>query len=158
MKFDPSTVQTTVDSPLGNIVLAATDRGLAGLWFIDGQRYLPPQLMGGATWPEAGDHPVLKLASQQLADYFAGQRSDFDVPLDLRCGTPFQQSVWQALLAIAHGDVVSYGEVSRRIGKPAAVRAVGGAIGRNPCQHHRSVPPGNRQPGRADGLCRRAGA
>ena len=132
MKFDPSTVQTTVNSPLGTIVIAATDKGLAGLWFTEGQRYLPAQLTGGMTWPEAGDHPVLKLVGQQLADYFASQRSDFDMPLDLRSGTLFQQSVWQALLAIPHGEVVSYGEISRRIGNPAAVRAVGGAIGRNP--------------------------
>ena len=132
MKFDSSTVQTTVDSPLGTIVIAATDTGLAGLWFTDGQRYLPAQLTGGATWPEAGEHPVLKLASQQLAEYFAGQRSQFNVPLDLRCGTVFQQSVWQALLTIPQGGTESYGEVSRRIGNPAAVRAVGGAIGRNP--------------------------
>ena len=132
MKFDSSTVQTNVASPLGTIAIAATDQGLTGLWFTDGQRYLPPQLMGGEAWPEASDHPVLKLASQQLTEYFAGKRSEFDVPLDLRCGTAFQQSVWQALLAIPQGDVISYGEVSRRIGKPAAVRAVGGAIGRNP--------------------------
>ena len=132
MKFDSSTVRTTVDSPLGTIVIAATDKGLAGLWFTQGQRYLPPQLTGEAPWPENSEHPVLKLVSQQLAEYFAGQRSAFDVPLDLRCGTEFQQSVWQALLAIPQGDVVSYGEVSRRIGNPRAVRAVGGAIGRNP--------------------------
>ena len=132
MKFDSSTVQTRIDSPLGPIVIAATDRGLAGLWFTEGQRYLPPQLTSEVPWPENPDHPVLKLASQQLTEYFAGQRSEFNVPLDLRCGTAFQQAVWQALLAIPQGDIVSYGEVSRRIGKPAAVRAVGGAIGRNP--------------------------
>ena len=132
MKFDSSTVRTTVDSPLGTILIAATGKGLAGLWFTEGQRYLPPQLTGEAPWPENSEHPVLKLVSQQLAEYFAGQRSAFDVPLDLRCGTEFQQSVWQALLAIPQGDVVSYGEVSRRIGNPRAVRAVGGAIGRNP--------------------------
>ena len=132
MKFDPSTVQTTVASPLGAIVIAATDKGLAGLWFTDGQRHLPPQLTGGLAWPEAADHPVLKQVSQQLAEYFAGRRSEFNVPLDLRCGTVFQQSVWQALLAIPQGGTESYGEVSRRIGNPAAMRAVGGAIGRNP--------------------------
>ena len=84
MKFDSSTVQARVDSPLGPIVIAATDRGLTGLWFAEGQRYLPPQLTGEAPWPENPDHPVLKLASRQLAEYFAGQRSAFDVPLDLR--------------------------------------------------------------------------
>ena len=132
MKFDLSTVQTTVASPLGTILVAATDQGLTGLWFTEGQRYMPTQLTSGKTWPKAGDHPVLKLVSQQLAEYFTGQRNAFDVPLDLRCGTAFQQSVWQALLAIPQGAVISYSEVSRRIGNPAAVRAVGGAIGRNP--------------------------
>lgn len=83
-------------------------------------------------WRIDPEHPVLKLAARQLSEYFTGQRSAFDVPLDLRRGTAFQQSVWQALLAISHGDVVSYGEISRRIGNPTAVRAVGGAIGRNP--------------------------
>jgi len=132
MKFDPSTVQTRVASPLGPIVIAATATGLAGLWFTDNQRYLPLQLAEPAAWPEDADHPILSQTRQQLGDYFAGRRSHFDLPLDLGCGTAFQQSVWRALLEIPQGEVVSYGEVSRRIGKPAAVRAVGGAVGRNP--------------------------
>ncbi|MBT9476196.1 methylated-DNA--[protein]-cysteine S-methyltransferase [Polaromonas sp.] len=132
MKFDPSTVQTRVASPLGPIVIAATATGLAGLWFADNQRYLPVQLTGPAAWPEDADHPILKQARQQLHDYFAGQRRHFELPLDLGCGTAFQQSVWRTLLEIPQGSTVSYGEVSRRIGKPAAVRAVGGAVGRNP--------------------------
>lgn len=141
MKFDTSIVQTSYQSPLGAITLAATSKGLAGLWFIEGQRHLPPELTGpdqsapraGASrWPEDTDHPVLKLVSQQLTEYFAGQRSHFDVPLDLACGTAFQQSVWQALLAIPQGSTASYGDVGRRIGKPAAARAVGAAVGRNP--------------------------
>ncbi|MEO7160517.1 MAG: methylated-DNA--[protein]-cysteine S-methyltransferase [Polaromonas sp.] len=132
MKFDNSIVQTRVPSPLGPIVIAASDKGLAGLWFTENQRYLPSELTGSACWPEDADHPVLQQARQQLGEYFAGQRSQFDLPLDLNCGTAFQQSVWQALLDIPQGKVISYGEVSRRIGKPAAVRAVGGAVGRNP--------------------------
>lgn len=132
MKFDPSTVQTRVASPLGPIVIAATATGLAGLWFADNQRYLPLQLTGLAAWPEDADHPILKQARQQLQDYFAGRRRHFDLPLDLRCGTAFQQSVWRALLDIPQGSTVSYREVSQRIGNPAAVRAVGGAVGRNP--------------------------
>ena len=132
MKFNTSLVQTTVTSPLGPIVIAATDQGLAGLWFAENQRHSPVELTGPAAWPEDASHPVLQQASQQLGDYFAGRRSQFDLPLDLRCGTAFQQSVWQALLDIPPGEVISYGEVSRRIGKPAAMRAVGGAIGRNP--------------------------
>ena len=132
MKFDPSIVQTRMTSPLGTLALAATTLGLAGAWFTEDQRYLPPELDGPNAWPEDAAHPVLQQASEQLAEYFAGQRGMFDVPLDLRCGTAFQQSVWQALLAIAPGQTISYGEVGRRIGKPAAVRAVGGAVGRNP--------------------------
>ncbi|MEO6319868.1 MAG: methylated-DNA--[protein]-cysteine S-methyltransferase [Polaromonas sp.] len=132
MKFDKSIVQTSVPSPLGTITIAASAKGLTGLWFAEGQRYLPTELTGSTAWPEDANQPVLKQASQQLGEYFAGQRRHFDVPLDLACGTAFQQSVWQALLAIAQGETVSYGEVSRRIGNPAAVRAVGGAVGRNP--------------------------
>ena len=127
MKFDPSTVQTQVQSPLGNILIAAT-----GLWFMEKQRYLPSQIAGPGAWPEDAAHPLLQQVSQQLVEYFEGDRRDFDVPLDLSCGTAFQQSVWQALLAIPPGETLSYGEVSRRIGNPTAVRAVGGAIGRNP--------------------------
>lgn len=132
MKFDPSIVQASMPSPLGAITLAATAKGLAGLWFAENQRHLPAELTGPAAWPEDAGHAVLMQASRQLGEYFAGQRSNFDIPLDLGCGTAFQQLVWQALLAIPQGSSISYGEVSRRIGRPAAVRAVGGAIGRNP--------------------------
>ena len=132
MKFDKSIVQTSVQSPLGPIVIAATAKGLAGLWFTEGQRYLPSQLTGPQAWPEDAEHPVLKQVTRQLTDYFAGQRNHFEVPLDLGCGTAFQQSVWQALLTIPQGSTASYGEVSRRIGKPLAMRAVGAAVGRNP--------------------------
>ncbi|MBG6075187.1 methylated-DNA--[protein]-cysteine S-methyltransferase [Polaromonas sp. CG_9.11] len=132
MKFAPSIVQATVASPLGPIVIAATDKGLAGLWFAENQRYLPPELTSPTAWREDASHPVLQQACQQLSEYFAGQRSQFELPLDLGCGSAFQQSVWQALRDIPQGEVTSYAEISQRIGKPAAVRAVGGAIGRNP--------------------------
>lgn len=132
MKFDKSMVQTTYQSPLGPMILAATDKGLAGLWF-EGQRHLPAELSGQAgSWPRNDAHPLLQETSRQLGEYFAGRRSHFELPLDLAYGTAFQQSVWQALLAIPQGDTASYGEVSQRIGKPAAVRAVGAAVGRNP--------------------------
>ena len=132
MKFNQSIVQASFQSPLGPITLAATARGLTGLWFVEGQRHLPPELTGPTVWPSDTEQPVLKQVSQQLAEYFAGQRSRFEVPLDLACGTTFQQSVWQALLAIPAGATTSYGRLSAGIGKPAAVRAVGAAVGRNP--------------------------
>ena len=131
MKFDNSIVQTTFQSPLGKMIIAATDKGLAGTWFA-GQRHLPPQLVEPYIWREDANHPVLKQAIAQLTEYFGGTRTFFDLPLDLAYGTAFQQTVWQALLAIPQGDTTSYGELSHRIGKPAAVRAVGAAVGRNP--------------------------
>ena len=128
MKFKRSTLHTMhFDSPLGGITLAATDQGLAGVWF-DQQRHSPD--MTG--WQRSDDHPVLREAATQLADYFAGRRQHFDLPLDLSHGTAFQQSVWRALLAIPSGQTTSYGALSASVGKPAAVRAVGAAVGRNP--------------------------
>ena len=131
MKFATSLIQTRFKSPLGTVIAAATDKGLAGVWF-DGQRHLPSELTGAAVWRTDDEHPVLTRAVKQLEEYFAGTRTTFDLPLDLSHGTSFQQSVWQALLAIAPGDTASYGEISARIGNPAAVRAVGAAVGRNP--------------------------
>jgi methylated-DNA-[protein]-cysteine S-methyltransferase len=75
---------------------------------------------------------VLQEAIRQLGRYFAGQRTTFDLPLDLQAGTPFQQQVWRALLGIASGATTSYGSLSAAIGKPSAVRALGTAVGRNP--------------------------
>lgn len=67
----------------------------------------------------------------QLQEYFAGARSTFDLPFDMR-GTAFQKQVWEQLLAIPYGETRSYGDIARRLGKPAANRAVGAANGRNP--------------------------
>ena len=127
MKFDSSIVKTTFDSALGPMTLAATDQGLAGVWF-DDQQHRPDYTQ----WPVQADHPVLQNAVQQLEQYLAGERSDFDLPLDLRSGTAFQQSVWQALLKIPAGGTTSYGVIGTRVGNPKAVRAVGAAVGRNP--------------------------
>jgi methylated-DNA-[protein]-cysteine S-methyltransferase len=127
MKFDNSIVQTTWQGPLGDMIVAATARGLAGAWF-EGQQHMPDH----SAWPRDDSHPVLLQAIAQLSDYFSGKRVQFDMPLDLQGGTTFQQSVWRALLRIPSGETTSYGEISARIGKPSAVRAVGAAIGRNP--------------------------
>jgi methylated-DNA-[protein]-cysteine S-methyltransferase len=127
MKFDASIVKTRFDNTLGPMTLAATDHGLAGVWF-DDQRHRPDY----AQWPEQPGHPVLREAVRQLRQYMAGERLDFDLPLDLHGGTPFQRSVWQALLQIPCGSTTSYGAIGQRLGKPKAVRAVGAAVGRNP--------------------------
>lgn len=130
MKFDSTPIYGLSTSPLGSICLAATDKGLAGMWF-EHQRHLPER----ATWkqcPDIRQHAVMQAACEQLKAYFAGTLQDFDLPLDLRGGTAFQQLVWQALLRIPYGKTTSYGALSQRIDKPLAIRAVGTAVGRNP--------------------------
>jgi methylated-DNA-[protein]-cysteine S-methyltransferase len=129
MKFSKSVPIHTlhVDSLLGGVTLAATDRGLAGVWF-DAQRHAPDT----SAWIVSPEHPVLRQAAAQLEAYFAGRREHFEVPLDLSHGTDFQQAVWHALLRIPRGGTTSYGQLGAAIGKPAAMRAVGAAVGRNP--------------------------
>ena len=159
MTFHPSVVQSSYPSPLGVVTLAATSQGLAGAWF-DGQRHRPAGVSDAhRAWPVDTHHPVLQLAGQQLSEYFAGQRRHFDLPLDLSGGTDFQQSVWRALLSIAPGRTQSYGELSRCIGRPTAMRAVGAAIGRNPISIivpcHRVVGAHGALTGYAGGLPRK---
>lgn len=127
MRFPNNTVQCRIDTPLGAMVLAASARGLCGAWF-DGQRHQA----NATNWPLAPHHPVLLEAAKQLGQYFSGQRQAFEVPLDLSAGTAFQQTVWRALLTIAPGSTTSYSRLSTAIGRPTAVRAVAGAVGRNP--------------------------
>jgi len=128
MKFKRTVIYTShIDTPLGGVTMAATDQGLAGVWF-DQQRHWPDT----TGWQTKDDHPALIEAAAQLRDYFAGRRSHFDMQLDLSHGTVFQQGVWQALLAIPAGETTTYGALSQRVGNPTAVRAVGAAVGRNP--------------------------
>jgi methylated-DNA-[protein]-cysteine S-methyltransferase len=119
--------QSRIATPLGPLTAAATDLGLAGLWF-DGQTHHP----GPLDAPMAPDHPMLAAGAKALAAYFDGAAQPLDgLALDLQ-GTPFQQSVWRALQALARGQTASYGQIASAVGSPAAVRAVGAAIGRNP--------------------------
>ena len=118
--------QARVDTPLGPITLAATGRGLAGLWF-DDQTHHP----GPLDAPVDAAQPHLAQALRELSEYWRGARTSFEVALDAR-GTEFQRAVWQALRAIAFGRTTSYGAVARSLGRPQAVRAVGAAVGRNP--------------------------
>jgi methylated-DNA-[protein]-cysteine S-methyltransferase len=117
----------TMPSPVGALTLVASDAGLTAiLWEND----RPGRVKLGAM-EEAPDHPVLAEAERQIQEYFAGERTSFNVPLDFR-GTDFQKSVWAALLTIPFGETRSYGEIARQIGRPGASRAVGAANGRNP--------------------------
>jgi len=120
------TAQARFESPLGQMLLARTERGLAGVWF-EGQKDHPGHLDA----PVVPDDPLLSAAAAQLTDYFEGRTAHFDLPLDLH-GTAFQRSVWQALLGIAAGGTRSYGDIAREVGSPRGVRAVGAAVGKNP--------------------------
>jgi methylated-DNA-[protein]-cysteine S-methyltransferase len=110
---------------MGPLLLVGTEEALTGL-FLDGHRALATLDAGRAP----GDG-VLAEAGAQLAEYFSGRRRSFDLPL-VREGTPFQEAVWAAMETIPFGETVSYGELARRAGRPRAMRAVGGACGRNP--------------------------
>lgn len=116
---------TVVESPVGPLTLVATDGVLSGL-YMNEQRHRPPEESFGV--PDASG---LEIAIGQLAEYFAGNRTVFDVPLRLS-GTEFQLAVWSALREIPHGSTESYGELAARIGRPGASRAVGLANGKNP--------------------------
>ena len=120
-------VYKIMPSPVGELTLVARGAALAAiLW----QHDQPTRVRLGQLREDLA-HPVLLLTQHQLQEYFAGTRRQFDVPLDF-AGTTFQKEVWQALLTIPFGQTRSYGEIARQIGRPAAVRAVGAANGKNP--------------------------
>ena len=116
-----------MDSPVGALKLVAHDHALvAVMWDTeDHKRVRLAELI------EDHQHPMLLRVKKQLEQYFAGQRQQFDLPLDFK-GTDFQQQVWQTLLTIPYGETRSYKEIAIQIGNEKAVRAVGAANGKNP--------------------------
>ena len=113
------------ETPIGELLLAGDDDGLAMIGFPKGSMRRDPE----SDW--IYNEKPLASACKQLGEYFSGKRKSFDLPLQFD-GTEFQVSVLKALQDIPYGETVSYGEIARRIGKPKAVRAVGAANGRNP--------------------------
>ncbi len=111
-----------IESPIGPLTLVASEAGLRRLAF-------------GAHRPDGGveapDHPLLQKTEAQLAEYFRGERTTFDVPLDMT-GTPFQKSVWALLCDIPYGTTTSYGALALQLGSLGKSRAVGLANGKNP--------------------------
>ena len=144
---------TEFDSPLGPLLVAASGQGLCGLYFREHRHF-----RGADGWRRDARQPLLLEARAQLDDYFAGRRQAFDLPLAAQ-GTTFQKAVWRELAKIAHGDLLSYGELAQRLGQPRAVRAVGAAIGRNPLciivPCHRVVGANRALTGYAGGLARK---
>ncbi len=117
----------TFASPVGPITIATDDTSLTAL-HLEGDRYFTAIPFG---WERDADHPVLLQAKAELAEYFAGKRTAFTVPV-ASAGTDFQQQVWAALSRIPAGQTTTYADIARVIGRPRAVRAVGTAVGRNP--------------------------
>ena len=139
--------QLIISSPLGAIHLKADQEALYVLEFTDSS------LSESIT-----NNPILKLAQKELNEYFKGIRIEFTVPVHLE-GTSFQQQVWQELQDIPYGVTISYGELARRIGNPAASRAVGGANGKNPISIiapcHRVISSDRKLGGYSSGLPRK---
>jgi methylated-DNA-[protein]-cysteine S-methyltransferase len=115
--------QRTISSPVGDLVLTASETGLTGVYF-PASRTQPRSL-------RRGTNDLLNRVTAQLEEYFAGTRTTFDLPLE-PSGTDFQLSVWELLRKIPYGVTTSYGELARRLGDPKATRAVGAANGANP--------------------------
>lgn len=142
-------------TPVGRLVLVARGPALIGVWMED-QRHHPGVLAYGE--PAPADDEVLTAAATQLEEYFAGRRTEFDLPLAPE-GTEFQQRVWAELLRIPYGETSTYGELARRLGHPNGSRAVGLANGRNPLgivvPCHRVVGAGGDLTGYGGGLPRK---
>ena len=118
-----ATFTMPMDTPVGRLVLESDGDVLIGMWLpTSGRR-------AGGDGHDAP--PVLKDAATQLEEYFARERTGFDIPMELD-GTEFQKEVWAELSRIPYGETISYGELARRVGRPRGPRAVGQANGKNP--------------------------
>jgi methylated-DNA-[protein]-cysteine S-methyltransferase len=133
---------TTIDSPAGPVRIIAHDGAVTAVEFLadppadasprSSMRTAAERSAGRPVGDRVDDDPLLAEAARQLRAYFAGELTEFDLPLAPR-GTPFQQKVWQELREIGYGQTASYGEIAARLGmNPGASRAVGAANGRNP--------------------------
>jgi methylated-DNA-[protein]-cysteine S-methyltransferase len=118
-------IYTTMDSPLGELLLLGDGETLHGLHMQAGR----DPLRINPRWQR--DDEAFADVREQLEEYFAGARTTFDIPMHME-GTAFQRTVWHELTQIPYGETISYGELARRIGRPDRARAVGTANGQNP--------------------------
>lgn len=122
-----------VDSPLGKLLLAATDQGMVRLAFdSEGHDAVLQYLSDKVGSRVLRNESKFDVAARQLEEYFQGSRTQFELPLDLRLSTDFRRTVQLELGAINYGQTRSYAQLAERIGKPKAVRAVGTACATNP--------------------------
>ena len=153
---------TTFSTPLGPVIIAAGEQGLAGIWF-SGQKHAPDT----HDWVRRDDHPLLLQAAAQVQAYLRGDATAFEVPQTsqsskmplMTVGTDFQRQVWRQVSRIGRGQVRTYADIARALGRPQAARAVGAAVGRNPwlmlVPCHRVVGQGGQLTGYAAGLERK---
>ncbi|MFM2484198.1 methylated-DNA--[protein]-cysteine S-methyltransferase [Celerinatantimonas yamalensis] len=138
---------------LGDVTIQTCERGISGIWF-ETQTTLPDDL-----GRRNDQHPMLVAVILQLNEYLAGKRTRFTLPV-VMTGTPFQRSVWQALMTIPFGETRTYQQLANAIGHPRAVRAVGAANGRNPISIivpcHRVIGSNGKLTGYAGGVERKA--
>ncbi len=152
METDMAINHTVIDSPLGELTLVARDGVLCGVYFADHSRLPDPATFG--PYVQTGFEAV----GEQLGEYFAGDRIEFDLPLAPR-GSAFQLRVWNLLREIPYGETRSYGQLAKQLGNVALAREVGGANARNPLSIivpcHRVVGADGRLVGYAGGLERK---
>ncbi len=138
----------TTPQPVGQLEIIASEKGLVAVLWRDDERW-------DFRHSKLEANVITEQTEQQLKEYFAGDRRDFDLPLDLR-GTDFQKMVWESLATIPFGETVSYAEQAARLGRPTAVRAVASANGSNPVSIilpcHRVVGSNGKLTGYAGGL------
>jgi len=120
-KYMPE-VKHIIATPIGKIAIHAGDEAINAVLFIKQDANTPVS--------EISSHPLINLCAGQLKEYFAGERKNFDLPLQQK-GSPFQQNVWEQLLKINYGKTISYLELSKRVGDAKAIRAVGTTNGKN---------------------------
>ena len=148
-----------LSTPLGPMTLTASDAAIVSLHFGEavpaGSVLAGSELAGSELAPDGEVPPLLRHAARELAEYFAGRRHRFTLPLAPQ-GTPFQQRVWEALRSIPCGETRTYGQIARQIGRPGASRAVGMANNRNPIAIlipcHRVIGADGRLTGYAAGI------
>ena len=148
-----STIHCSYESPYGRMLLVSDGKALIGVYFV-GQKYAPAARELGRQSLSA---PVLVKARRQLDLYFSGRLKSFALTLAAR-GTGFQRTVWKALRSVPYGQVITYGELAKRVGQPSA-RAVGNAVGKNPISIvvpcHRVIGSNGSLTGYAGGLDRK---
>jgi methylated-DNA-[protein]-cysteine S-methyltransferase len=146
------------DSPIGRLEILASDKGITEIRFAGGSLKKPRTGKTSARTSALPANPILAACVRELDEYFAGRRTEFTVPLDLR-GTPFQKKVWAKLLKVPCGWTTTYGDLAKAVGKPGAARAVGGANHNNPVSIivpcHRVVGSGGSLTGYGGGLERK---